>query len=84
MDGDTSYKNQEGTQQSLICSKSTKEALEKGVYVKIVKTPERHQWRLLIFLLLTLNICTPFSNVSFDDSEQTNDNWVHLKGYMQW
>ena len=43
MDGDTSYKNQEGTQQSLICSKSTKEALEKDVYVKIVKTPERHQ-----------------------------------------
>ena len=44
MDGDTSNKNQEGgTQLSLICSKSTKEPLEKGVYVKIVKTPERHQ-----------------------------------------
>ena len=31
-------------------------------------------------IFLTLNICTPFSNVSFDDSEQTNDSWVHLKG----
>ena len=38
---------------------------------------------VLVFLLLTLNIFTPFSTVSIVDFEQVNFSWI-LTGNIDW
>ena len=52
-----------------------------------IRKPEQRQWRLLIFLLLTLNIFTTFSSVSIIDFEQVNVSWIItnfiIKVYMR-
>ena len=53
-----------------ICSKLT------------IKTPERRQRRLLVFLLLTLNIFHTFFIVFYVDFEQVYVNWEKAITYI--
>ena len=44
------------TQPGITCSKSTIETLQISCSNLTIKTPERRQWRVLVFLLLTLSM----------------------------